>query len=166
MRSAEKRQEVVLAEAKELDVLDDDHLVVDHAERRAVEHVVDVLVIATGEELKRFFETLRRFAQPFAIGIFANDFDQLAHVTSDAIQVGRFAVVSIGQQDFFGRLTHEWFSSLFPANSKLLLAVSWMRTRSSLAWGKHCKRLKISMHRFSVVGTLSRNTATSSLSER
>src|SRR5215472_7771701 len=155
----------MLAQAEKLDVLDDDHLVVGHAERRAIEHVIDVLVIAAREELKRLFETFRRFAQTFAIGVFANDFDHLADVTSDRVGDERFAVVSIIQQDFFGRFTHKWIPSAFPAYSKLLLPVSWMRTRSSLAWGKCFKRLKISIHRFSVVGTLARNAATSSLSE-
>src|SRR6266478_1097831 len=40
MGLAEKRQQVVFAKAEELDVLDDDHLVVGHAERGAVQHVV------------------------------------------------------------------------------------------------------------------------------
>src|SRR5437667_7617283 len=98
---------MMLTEAEKLDVLDDDHLVVGHAKRRAVEHVIDVLVIPAREELKRLLETFRRFAQPFAIGVFANDFDHLADVTSDGVRVERFAVVAIIQQDFFGRKSLE-----------------------------------------------------------
>src|SRR5205823_7625403 len=131
---------MMLTEAEKLDVLDDDHLVVGHAKRRAVEHVIDVLVIPAREELKRLLETFRRFAQPFAIGVFANDFDHLADVTSDGVRVERFAVVAIIQQDFFGRLTHKRSPSVFPAYSKLLLPVSWMRTSSSWACGKCFKR--------------------------
>src|SRR5437667_12782359 len=96
---------MMLTEAEKLDVLDDDHLVVGHAKRRAVEHVIDVLVIPAREELKRLLETFRRFAQPFAIGDFANDFDHFADVTSDGFRVERFGVFAIIQPAFSGWLT-------------------------------------------------------------
>ena len=123
-------------------------------------------MIAAGEEAEGFFKALRRFAQPLAIWVFPDGLDHLADVTRDGVRAKFFAVDSIIQQDLFRWLGHEWLPSVFPAYSKLLLPVSWMRTRSSLAWGKFCRRQKISMHRFSVVGTFSRNAATSSLSER
>ena len=117
--------------------------------------MIDVLMIAAGEELESLFKTFRRFAQAFAIGIFTDDLDHLANVTGDSLRIDLFAVISVMEQDFFGWLSHKWFPSVLPAYSKLLLPVSWMRTRSSLAWGNFCKRRKISMHRFSVVGTAS-----------
>lgn len=55
---AEKWKQVVFAEAEELDVLDDNHFVVGHAEGGAVQHVVHVLVIAAGQELQGFFIAL------------------------------------------------------------------------------------------------------------
>jgi len=39
---AEERQEVVFAEAEELDVLDDDHLVVSHAEGCTIEDMIEI----------------------------------------------------------------------------------------------------------------------------
>jgi hypothetical protein len=39
---AEERQQVVLAQAVEVDVPDDDHLVIIDAEQRAVEHFIDI----------------------------------------------------------------------------------------------------------------------------
>ena len=64
---AEKRQQVVLAHAEELDVLHHHHFVIRNAECRSIENIFRVLQIAAGEELKRFFEALGRFAQAFAI---------------------------------------------------------------------------------------------------
>src|SRR5216684_894584 len=126
----------MLAEAEKLDVLDDDHFVVSDAKRRAVENVIDIQVIAAGEKFESLFKTLRRFAQALAIGVFADDLDHLADVACDAARVDFLAVIPVIQQDFFRWLGHERFPSVFRAYSKLLLPVSWMRTRSSLAWGK------------------------------
>src|SRR6266576_3256531 len=105
---------MVLAEAEELDILHDDHLVIGHAERRTIQDMIQVQVVTAGQILERFLETLRRFAQPFPIVI---------------------------QQNFFGWLGHRWFpSTLSPAYSKLLFAVSWTRMRSSFALGKDLRR--------------------------
>src|SRR5229473_7352031 len=45
---AEERQQVMFAEAEKLDVFNDDHLVVSHAKRRAVQNMIQVLVITAG----------------------------------------------------------------------------------------------------------------------
>src|SRR5216684_3709696 len=137
---AEKRQQVVFAEAEEFDVLHDDHLVVGHAERRAVQYMIDVQVVTAGQILERFFETLRRLAQPFAIGILSDELDDFAHVAGDPARVD-FFVVLVVQQNFFRWFGHDWFpSGLSPAYSKLLFPVSWTRMRSSFALGKDFKR--------------------------
>src|SRR5258708_2085244 len=123
--------------------------------------MIQVQVVTAGQILQSFLETLRRFAQALAIGILSNDFYDLAHVASDAARVELLAVI---QQNFFHRLGHGWVPSrLSPAYSKLLFPVSWTRMRSSFASGKDFKRSKISMHKFSVVGTFPRNAGTSSL---
>jgi len=70
MALAEERQQVVLAEAVEVDVLDDDHLAILDREQRVVQHLVDVSVIPAGEELQGFLDPRRRVHQPLAIGIF------------------------------------------------------------------------------------------------
>src|SRR6266851_3594067 len=87
MGFAEEGQEVVFAEAEEFDVFNDDHLVVGHAERRAVQYMIDVQVVTAGQIFERFLETLRRLAQPFAIGILSDDLDNFAHVAGDAARV-------------------------------------------------------------------------------
>jgi hypothetical protein len=48
--AAEERQQVVLAQAVEVDVADDHHLVVVDGEQRVVEHRIDVGLIAAREE--------------------------------------------------------------------------------------------------------------------
>src|ERR1700694_1729739 len=155
---AEERQQVVFAEAEEFDVLHDDHLVVGHTESRAVQYMVQVQVVTAGQILESFLEALRRFSQAFAIGILSDDLDDLAHVAGDGARVEFLVVV---QQNFFRWLVHGGVPSrLSPAHSKLLFPVSWTRMRSSFALGKDFKRWKISMHKFSVVGTLSRKAGT------
>src|SRR5258708_2300133 len=160
---AEERQKMVFAETEEFDVLHDDHLVVGHAERGAVQYMVQVQVVTAGQILESFLESLRRLAQPFAIRVLSDDLDDFAHVAGDGARVELLAVI---QQNFFRWLGHGWFpSKLSPAYSKLLFPVSWTRMRSSFALGKVFKRRKISIHKFSVVGTFSRNAGTSSLSD-
>src|SRR5579862_8204788 len=157
---------MVFAEAEKFDIFDDDHFVVGHAEGGAIEDVFGVLQVAAGQKLQRFFEALGRFAQTFAIRILADQLDDFAHVVADAALVERFFLV---QDDFFGRLGHCFYpsnpSAFSPAYSKLLLDVSCTRTRSSFAFGNGFNRRKISMQRFSVVGTMPRKAATSSLSD-
>src|ERR1700730_221113 len=171
---SEKRQQVVLAEAEEFDVLYQHHLVIADAERCSVEEVVYVLMIAAGQEFQRLFITLGCLTESFALGIFADKLDDLAHVAGDRACVDGLGVV---KQDFFRWLGPRGFPSELTATpvgsvrlsavySKLLLVVSSTRTRSSLAGEKDFKRWNISTHKFSVVGTLSRKAGTSSLSER
>jgi hypothetical protein len=65
---AEKRQEVMLAEAVEIDVLDDHHLAVINCEQRVVDDFVDVGLVSAGQEAQRLFHALRRVAEAFAQG--------------------------------------------------------------------------------------------------
>ena len=46
-----------------------DHLIVGHAEGRAIQHVIHILVIAAGQKLNGLLKPLGGLAQPFAIGI-------------------------------------------------------------------------------------------------
>jgi len=50
-----KRQQMMLAQAVEIDVLDDHHLAVVDREQRAVQDLVDVGVVAAGEKRQRLF---------------------------------------------------------------------------------------------------------------
>ena len=68
---AEKRQQVMLAQAVEVDVLDDHHLVIIDSEQCVVEHRVDVGGVAARQELQRLLDALRRVEQPLAGRIFA-----------------------------------------------------------------------------------------------
>src|SRR2546425_6719325 len=101
---AEKRQQVVLAQAEKLDVLHDDHLVVADVERRAVQYVVNVLMIAAGQKLQRPLEALGRLSQPFAQRIFTDQSDHLTHVIGDAFL--RSARAFFVQQQLFGLFVH------------------------------------------------------------
>ncbi len=62
--SAEERQQVMLAETVEVDVLDDHHLVIIDGEERVVEDGVDVGGVTAGQETKRLLHSLRRVEQP------------------------------------------------------------------------------------------------------
>ena len=112
MRLAEKRQHVMFAQAEKFDVLHHHHFIVVDAEGRAVEDVIHVLVVAAGEKFQRFFETLRRFAQPFAIRIFTDQTDNFAHVTCDLTRINSSGFV---QQNFFGWLGHVGFLASIPS---------------------------------------------------
>src|SRR5438876_852100 len=149
MRLAKKRQQVMFAKAEELDVLHDDHVVVGHVESRSIQYMIQVLVVAAGQKFQRLLEALRRFSQALAIGILADELDDLAHVAGDPARIDfLFLAILIVQQDFFHWLGHGRFPSrLSPVYSKLLFPVSWTRMRSSLAWGKVLRRSKISMHK-------------------
>ena len=68
---AEERQQVVLAQAVEVDVLHDHHLAVVDGEQRIVEHGVDVRVVSARQESERLLDPCRRPEQPFAIRVFA-----------------------------------------------------------------------------------------------
>src|SRR6266404_9384787 len=160
---SKERQQVMLAQAEKLDVLDDDHLVIAHAERRAIQQMVHVLVIPTGQEFQRFLVTLRRLLQTFALRILSDKRDHFTHQRRHGLRLRFFLVM---QQNLFRRFCHDALPFLFPSYSKLLFEVSCTRTRSSFALGKAFSRSKISIHKFSVVGTVSRNAATSSFSER
>ena len=56
---AEERQQVMLAEAVEVDVLDDHHLVIIDGEQRVVEDRVDVRRVAARQEPQRLLDPLR-----------------------------------------------------------------------------------------------------------
>src|SRR5437660_9942575 len=123
---------MVLAEAEELDILHDDHLVIGHAERRTIQYMIQVQVVTAGQILERFLETLRRFAQPFAIGVLSNDLDDLANVEGNPARVEFLIVI---QQNFFAWFCHRCFpSTLSAAYSRLLFAGSWTRMRPRFAW--------------------------------
>ena len=70
---------MVLAQAVEVDVLDDDHLAVIDGEQRAVEDVVDVRVVAAGQEFEGLFDPFRRVHEPFAGRIFPEFGQQLSN---------------------------------------------------------------------------------------
>ena len=75
---AEERQQMVLAHAVEIDVLDDDHLAVVNGEQRVVEHLVDIRAVATRQKPQRLLDAQRRARQTLAVGVFAQLVQQLA----------------------------------------------------------------------------------------
>ena len=75
---AEKRQQMMLAQAVEIDVLDDHHLAVVDREQRPVQDLIDVGAVAAGEKRQRLLDPLRRIEQTLALRI-------LAKVRSEAV---------------------------------------------------------------------------------
>jgi hypothetical protein len=66
---AEKRQQMMLAQAVEVDIPDDDHLVIINCEQRAVENVLDVRLVPARQELEGLLNPFRRVAQSFTARI-------------------------------------------------------------------------------------------------
>ena len=81
---AEERQQVVLAQAVEVDVLHDQHLVIIDREERVVEHRVDIGGITVGQEPKRLLHSLRRVDQPLTRRVFSQFRQEL---TNDVLHV-------------------------------------------------------------------------------
>ena len=77
MAPAEERQQMMLAQTVEVDVAHDHHLAIIDGEQRAVQHLIDVGLVAAREKLQRLFHPLRRPDQPFARRILA-ELDQQA----------------------------------------------------------------------------------------
>ena len=67
VRLAEERQQVVLAQAEDVDVLDDHHLVVGDGEERAVQQRADVLVGSPGSGSAGPLDSLGRLQQALAV---------------------------------------------------------------------------------------------------
>ena len=74
---AEERQQVVLAQAVEVDVLDDHHLAIIDREQRVVQHLVDVRRVPARQKLERLFDAFRRMGSPSRAGILAELREQL-----------------------------------------------------------------------------------------
>ena len=94
-RGAEERQQVVLAQRVERDVLDDDHLAVADVEDRAVDQPLGVDVVAGGQLRVHPVDALRRPDQALPVGVLADLGEDLAdRVLDPAVAVvGRRAVV-------------------------------------------------------------------------
>jgi hypothetical protein len=69
---AEERQEVMLTETVEVDVLDDDHLAVVDREQRVVEDCVDVHVVAARQKLEGLLDAFGSVQQSLAARIFTD----------------------------------------------------------------------------------------------
>src|SRR6266849_3860984 len=146
VRLAKKRQQVMLAQTEKFDVLHHHHL-----------------VVPAGQKLQCLLIPFRSLLQAFALRILPNERYDLPHQRRHALRLHAFFIFV--EQKLFRWFDHDRFPFWFPSYPKLLFAVSCTRTRSSFARGKLFNRSKISMHKFSVVGTTSRNAATSSFSE-
>ncbi|MCY1527335.1 hypothetical protein D9M68_623990 [compost metagenome] len=72
MRLADKRQQVMLAQRVQLDVLDDHHLIVVGGEQRAVDHFFQALLVTMTKIPHGLGGTFRRVQQAFALRIFTH----------------------------------------------------------------------------------------------
>ena len=72
MAFAEEGEHVVFAHAEKFDVAHDDHIVGFGFEQRAVDHLLQRLTVAAGQELQAFLDPLRSVEQPFAFRVLAD----------------------------------------------------------------------------------------------
>ena len=140
VRAPEERQHVVLAEAVEVDVLHDHHLVVADVEERVVEDLPGILRVAGAEEAHRLGDADRRAQQAVAAGVLAELLQQLRDQGLDRIAVA--------------------FAHSSSPYTKELRLVSTTRTRASRAVPARsiagASSAWITCARFSAVGTRSR----------
>ena len=78
----------MLAQTANLDVLDNDHFVVALMEKRTINNILHVLLVARGEEEKCLGVALRRGEQTLAIGVLADALQQRTHGSAHALDTG------------------------------------------------------------------------------
>ena len=88
---AEERQQVVLAQAVEGDVLDDDHLAVVDVEDRVVDQPIGIDPVAGGQLAVHAPDARRRRGEALAIGVLAHLDQDLAHGRLDRLACRRHA---------------------------------------------------------------------------
>jgi hypothetical protein len=76
---AEEREQVMLAQTVEVDVLDDHHLAIIDGKQGAVDHGIDVGLVAAGQELQRLLHASRRTNEPLAVRILSQLHEQLPY---------------------------------------------------------------------------------------
>jgi hypothetical protein len=92
----EERQQVMLAQAVEIDVLHDDHLVIVDREQSVVQYFVDVGAVAAGQKRERLLNARRRTNQPLASRVFPELSQQLANqILHPSILMGRASILGI-----------------------------------------------------------------------
>ena len=85
-----KRQEVVLAERVELDVLEDHHMVGAAREIGVVDDRLQLLAVAARQERHRLRDAVRRLLQSLAFGILSEFDDDLPHECGELLLVRFF----------------------------------------------------------------------------
>src|SRR6266436_9126270 len=86
MALPEKWQHVVFAQAVNLDVLHQHHLVVTHAEHGAVQEFFRILVVAASQKAQRLLKTLGSVPQTVAIRILPDQLDHPPHQIGDGLR--------------------------------------------------------------------------------
>src|SRR5581483_3562782 len=107
-----KRQEMMLAKAEHLDVLNDHHLVIVHREESTPQQAVRIFVVALGQVFQGTLHALGRMLQSFAVRIFAQAGEELADEFGEA--GGGQGVTNVrsrfDQRDVV-LLRHDWLGS-------------------------------------------------------
>jgi hypothetical protein len=83
-----ERDEMVLAETEELDILDNDHLVVTFAEDCSINDVFNAVLVALGEGQQCLGVTRGCVEQSFAIRVFANTLEEGSYGATHLLQAG------------------------------------------------------------------------------
>src|ERR1700722_6196013 len=100
MTLSKERQQMVLAQTIEFNVLYDDHVVVTHAEHCSIKKFFRILPVAARQISECLLKSLWCPAQPFAIRIFPDQRKHLPHQVCD-----RFLALGI-RNDYFSSLAH------------------------------------------------------------
>ena len=93
----EERQQMMLAQTVEINILDDDHFAVVDGEQRAVDNLIDIGTVAARQEFKRFSHTGRGSHQPFTCQILADLAQHRLDRIPNSLLVHRVAPVESGQ---------------------------------------------------------------------
>lgn len=107
-----KRDQMVLAKAKDFNVFDNDQLIVILMEHGAINNVSQVLLVTLGKVHHSFCVTLGRTVEPLPLGVLANAFEECANcsreflLTSGSLFGGRFeSLASASAYDMVRNMT-------------------------------------------------------------
>ena len=133
MAASEEWQQMVLAQAEDLNVLHDHHFVIRDREKRSIQYLIDILPVAAGQVSHGLRHPMRRPQQAFPAGVLAELANHRAHGLFEHIR-GRGAFLFVQELQFIGFHRFSAFRSApAPEYSKELEFVSSRRTRSNRA---------------------------------
>ena len=87
MRATDERQHMVLAQAVEFDIADNDHLIVIHVKKRFIDHCNRIRAVTGQQFLKHARNPFRRFYQSLPFRVLADSFQHLRYRMLNQIHI-------------------------------------------------------------------------------